>query len=230
MSEIWVAGRSLLCDRYGAQWRAAYFLFSKLVATIAIYSNSVALAKAEPLCLISRGSILEQKKMFPVVGEGTRRSFISFCTCFLSALPLGLSAQATSNPVSDFLYAFADTLLPVSETGSAAEKGSHHRILLRASNDAVFADILNRATSVLNESCRELYGTEFANLPAAKRNEVFGHLDTLPENDLLGWFFRAARAEIFLHYYSQEGAGRSVGLASPPQPAGFENIDRAWRN
>lgn len=128
---------------------------------------------------------------------------------------------------SRFLYAFAETLIPDGDTLGAAALGSHNRVIERASADKAFAGILTEAERAIDGGSMQLFGTTFADSSQIQRDQVFARLEPLPEDDLLGWFFKAARAEIFLHYYSQEGTGRLVGLTGPPQPEGYTILDRA---
>lgn len=160
---------------------------------------------------------------------GSRRRFLSqalgttLSASLLSALPAPAAAGTDS-----FLRAFADTLLPPSDIPGAADLGAHLQLLERAAGDAVFADILAAAQRAIDAGSRQMFGAEFAGLTPAQRDEVFARLDPLPDSDMLGWFFRAARADIFFHYYGQAETAGAVGLDGPPQPLGFDDIDRPW--
>ena len=127
-----------------------------------------------------------------------------------------------------FLHAFADTILPEGELPGAVSVGALGRVFERADADAGFATILDNATRSVDEEMLRQIGVRFADASAGHRQQVVAALERLPATDLLGWFFVAVRAEIFFHYYAQAGTERTVGLEGPPQPAGFDDIDKPW--
>ncbi|MEM7524321.1 MAG: hypothetical protein AAF360_11295, partial [Pseudomonadota bacterium] len=54
-----------------------------------------------------------------------------------------------------------------------------------------------------------------------QREALVGLIADLPETDLLGWFFIATRAELFLDYYGRAAAWPGLGFDGPPQHDGF---------
>lgn len=147
---------------------------------------------------------------------------------FLPSAFLAASAQG-SGDLPGFIASFADTLLPAGAFASGAAVGAQGRLADRAATDPGFADILRRAAAAIDDRCRQMNGRSFRASPPAVRDKLFHELSQIPDTELLGWFFQAARAEVFFHYYGQPGMGATVGLGEAPQPEGFEDIQDPWR-
>ncbi|MEL6598753.1 MAG: gluconate 2-dehydrogenase subunit 3 family protein [Pseudomonadota bacterium] len=125
------------------------------------------------------------------------------------------------------LIAFSDVILPRDDTPSASDLGSHRRILSRAADDERFAGIVEAALDLLDRVSDQRHGKPFVALGDEARHDIIAEMAEAPEDTLPGWFFRAARAELFMDYYARPESWAGLGLEDPPQPAGYLDASEA---
>ena len=115
---------------------------------------------------------------------------------------------------------FADVILPRAITPSASDLGSHRRILRRAGTDPRFASIVTAALDLMDRVSQQSHGRDFVSASPATQVAIVTGMSEAPEDTLPGWFFRAARAELFMDYYARPESWTGLGIEGPPQPVG----------
>jgi len=126
------------------------------------------------------------------------------------------------------LLAYTDTIIPRDEKLGAVDLGAHERIASRMRSDQGFLTIVEASLKSLDKRAKVRFGAPFDRLDQQRRELIVGEIARRPIEDMLGWFFNATRAEIFMAYYARPESWSGLGINRPPQPYGYPDAQHPW--